>query len=202
MKPKPEDLAKLAQVAAIRENPFAEIILPGGHKISTTTRKQFDAKIIGAIEAAHYSSSLANAAKLSKSAKKIGRLARELKDALEKSDGKQLVQFLPSPVDSCTTALNELAMEASRIAKAKRRAKWNEVTRKRFVTGLLDAAHSCGGQLGLNRRTGGGSLVEAVKLLAPYLPVEIFDKLSPATLRRIKQWWLKNKKNKVKKLLN
>jgi hypothetical protein len=68
------------------------------------------------------------------------------------------------------------------------------------VKNLLDAADRAGGRLRLNRRTEGGSLVEAMKLLEPYLPAEFGRGFSLATLRRIYELWLKNAKNRSKNL--
>ena len=70
--------------------------------------------------------------------------------------------------------------------------------RKVFIEQVLDAAHEAGGEFRLNRRNGGGSLIEAIDLLAPYLPPEFLAKTSDATLRAVRNSWLKNKENKKK----
>jgi hypothetical protein len=195
MRPDRRVLAKLAQLAGIVEAPpFTENL--HGFALLTTNVKRFEAAIIGNIKAAYSASALTNARKL-KNAKKVGRLARELKDALETNKG-QWEQTLRSPLDTLNGALNNLAKKAhtiERLKNSKRPGKAQEVTRKVFIEGLLDAARSAGGEFRLNRRTGRGSLAEAIELLAPYLPAEYSAKNSPATLRRIKQAWLKNREN-------
>lgn len=72
--------------------------------------------------------------------------------------------------------------------------KWLKTIKQRFVYGLLDAAHRAGGDLGLDRRSGRGNLVEAIDQLRPCLPDELRHGLSPSTLRNIKTAWLKNRK--------
>src|SRR5262249_17002648 len=57
--------------------------------------------------------------------------------------------------------------------------------RRNFVEGLLWAAKKAGGRLTLNRRKEGGSLVDAIALLRPYLPKELRAGMSFATLPRI-----------------
>ena len=94
----------------------------------------------------------------------------------------------------------EEAQWIERLNKAKRHGKAAEVARKQFVKTLLDTADRAGGRLRLNRRTEGGSLVEAMELLAPYLPPEFGEKLSLATLRRVYEPWLKNAKNRARNL--
>jgi hypothetical protein len=71
-----------------------------------------------------------------------------------------------------------------------------------FVERLLHAAQSAGGRLTLSRRNESGSLIDAIKLLAPYLPAETATKLSFATVRRIREAWLKKQENRPKILLN
>jgi|SRR6516162_7408656 hypothetical protein len=72
--------------------------------------------------------------------------------------------------------------------------KWEERVRKQFVSGLLNAAALAGGELGVNRRNGRGSLVDAVNLLRPHLPELFQHGLSVSTLRPLKAAWLKNRK--------
>jgi hypothetical protein len=201
MRPDPKVLAKLARLAGIVESPpFTENLY--GFALLTTNVKRFEADIIGNIETAHYCSALTNARKL-KNAKRVGRLARELTKALgaNKDQWEQILRStLDTPtLDTLNAMLNKLAKEAQTIERLKnsKRGKAQEVTRKVFIEGLLDAAHSAGGEFKLNRRTGRGSLTEALEVLAPYLPAEFSAKNSPATLRRVKQAWLKNRENKV-----
>jgi hypothetical protein len=183
-------LAKIAELANIRNLP--------------ANRQIFESRIEAGIEVAHVGAAFVfiGARKL-KTAKKIGRLARELKRTLETSDKEHLAQFLRLPVDSYIAPLNDLVEEAQwieRLNRAKRKGKAAEVARKQFVKNLLDAADRAGGRLRLNTRTEGGSLVVAMKLLEPYLPAEFGRKLSLATLRRIYEPWLKNAKNSSKNL--
>ena len=57
--------------------------------------------------------------------------------------------------------------------------------RRDFIEGLRWAAKEAGGRLTLNRRKEGGTLVDAIALLQPYLPEELRAGMSFATLRRI-----------------
>jgi hypothetical protein len=187
-------------------NDLTVIRLPGGLSFPTSTGKEFNIAIICNIEAVHFVSALTNAAKF-KTDKKIGKLARELIKALKASDEKQLSHFLPhgSTVGAHIAALDDLADAArsiSRLKKAPRLGKAEIVSRHGFVERLLDAAHSAGGRLTLNRRGERGSLIDAIELLAPYLPAETASKLSFATVRRIREAWLKKQENRSKILLN
>jgi hypothetical protein len=199
-------LARLTELAGIHDNGFPLLENVRGVMLPSTNRKRFESLIRGNIEAAQFAAAVTNAAKL-KTDKRIAQLARELTKALEASDKKHLSHFLPhgSTVDAYVTALNDLAKAAhqiGRLKKAPRLGKSTAATRHMFVKILLDATHSAGGRLTINRRSGGGSLVEAVELLASYLPPETSDKLSLATLRRIEEAWRKNEKNRSKILKN
>lgn len=57
--------------------------------------------------------------------------------------------------------------------------------RRDFVEGLRWAAKEAGGRLTLNRRKEGGTLVDAIVSLRPYLPEELRAGMSFATLRRM-----------------
>jgi hypothetical protein len=58
---------------------------------------------------------------------------------------------------------------------------------REFVRLLLVAAAESGGRLALDKNRGTGSLIEAIEMLAPYLPNGVVPKpLSPSTLQRIK----------------
>jgi hypothetical protein len=98
---------------------------------------------------------------------------------------------------SDTEAVSNLVERLYQLERVKRNGqpnKWAKMIRKRFVNGLLDAAHHAGGDLGINCRNGRGSLVEAVELLQPLLPKLFQDGLSPSTLKTIKTGWLKTRK--------
>jgi hypothetical protein len=225
----PEVLAELARLAGIVESPpYAEPLvemvrraglppaetLPkmvrralvsfteslSGVSSTLTNIQHFEAEIGGHIEATHFSSAFNNPQRL-KRARRVDRLARELTNVLQlDKDYWGLIPLLPTDLDTLIVALNRLTESARSPGKsAKRPGKWREARRKFFIEALLDAAHRAGGEFKLNRRTGGGSLVEAIELLAPYVPAEYSAKTSPTTLRRIKQAWLKRRQNKFLK---
>lgn len=191
--PDPKVLAKLAELAGIRDLPFPLIKNMHGVLLTNTNRQEFEHKVAAWVYVSHHSAALTSAAKL-KEGKKIGQLARDLTKALKTSDQKHLAQFLPHgrTVDPYIADLNDLADAArwiGRLKKAPRLGKARITSRNSFVKGLLDAAHDAGGRLTLNQRNGRGSLVEAVGLLSPYLPDEISAKLSVATLKRVRRAW-------------
>jgi hypothetical protein len=67
-----------------------------------------------------------------------------------------------------------------------------------FALRLLKCASLAGGNLSLEKNIPQGTLIEAIKLLRPYLPHGFTDKLSPSTLQRIKtshQKWLRESQN-------
>jgi hypothetical protein len=199
----PKVMSKLVELAEIIESPFPRVENVHGYKLTRTNRQWFESQITGGVSAAHTVAALNNARQI-KTDKRIGRLARELERAVRASDQTQLSYFLPrnSTPDSCIAALNDLAKAAQvigRVKKGPRKGKMAESSRKVFIEELLDAAHGAGGKFRLNRRSGGGSLIEALDLLEPYLPPEFLAKLSVPTLRRIRNSWLKNKENKAKK---
>src|SRR5262249_24302685 len=105
-----------------------------------------------------------------------------------------LLRYLPfsnvRALSNLVNALYELERDKKRGPPKKRAT----TIRKRFVNGLLDAVHDAGGELGLNRRNGRGSLVDAISELQPYLPPLFEDGLSAPTLRQIKATWLKKSK--------
>jgi hypothetical protein len=197
----PKVVAKLVGLAEVTDSPFPRSENIHGHMLVSTNRQWFASQISGGVSTAHTVAALNNARQI-KTDKQIGRLARELACAV-RADQTHLSYFLPrgSTVDSYIAALNGLAKAAhdiGRLKKAKRKGKMAETSRKVFIEQLLDAAHQAGGELRLNRRSGGGSLVETLDLLAPYLPAEFSAKTSVATLRRIQNSWLKKKENKQK----
>jgi hypothetical protein len=97
----------------------------------------------------------------------------EYSDSLLTASKKSLKR--PRQVSNLVDALLQTA-SASRwlegLKKNRRSGKWEERVRKQFVSGLLDAAALAGGDLGVNRRNGRGSLVDAVNLLQPHLPLD------------------------------
>jgi hypothetical protein len=180
----PAVIARVAQLAGIKDSPFPLFQTTStGYVFRTTLRERFEIMIESIVSTAHYLATCNNAA-TPKAAAKIGRSARQLSKDLE-SSGLSL-WFLASDI----AAINHLTKQARDFegyGRIKSRAKAAEVFRKTFVSQLLDAADDAGGHLGINRRTGRGSLVEAIDLLRPYLPAEFQTKLSIATLRRIAQ---------------
>jgi hypothetical protein len=198
----PKVMARLVDLARVTDSllPRSENI--HGYMLTRTNRQWFASQITGGVSTAHTVAAVNNARQI-ETDKQIGRLARELERAVRASDQTHLSYFLPSgsTIDSYIAALNDLAKAAQgigRLKKAPRKGKMAETSRKVFIEQLLDAAHEAGGELGLNRRSGGGSLIEALDLLEPYLPAGFLAKTSVATLRRIQNSWLKKKENKQK----
>jgi hypothetical protein len=219
----PAVLAKVAQIANIKDFPVTGTLLElsglsglkGYHEvlsqeliellgqcgvIRTTSRKQFEKRIRTSIELAQDLAARRNAGKLKTA--KIGRLARQLKEALETSS-PELSHFLELPVDQCIAAVGALAKAAEQIKSLKKPAyrpgEWAGWDRSIFVATLVNAAQAAGGKLGINRRNGRGSLVEAINLLRPYLPAEFQRGLSAGTLRRIKPPAAQKPKKPIKK---
>jgi hypothetical protein len=214
--PDPADLAKLRKVAAIRENPYAALyeqyrLLAAQHgellPAPRTAADQFDLDIKLVIYTAHCAVALSSAKKLT-ARKKIARCAQELANtlqALRRDEKGVLVHFLPharqATFDDFITAIRELADEARLICRvAGRPPGWlMREARHRFVKRLLDATAAAGGNLSLNPRSEGGTLVDAIKLLLPYLPREISKMPSFSTLKRLRNAWVQNRKRKFKK---
>jgi hypothetical protein len=181
--------AKVAgQLAGIKDSPFPLFqTMPDGYVFKTTLRKRFEIAIESIVETAHYVATYNNPA-TPKAAANINRLAHQLSVELESS------HLSPWFLASDIAAINHLAKQARFFGHSKRRGKATEVFRKTFVSQLLDAADDAGGHLGINRRTGRGSLVEVINLLRPYLPAEFQRGLSARTLRRIRSSGPKIKK--------
>jgi hypothetical protein len=127
-----------------------------------------------------------------KGTKRIGQLVCELQQVLD--NNPDVSRHLAGSDLEAVSNLAERLHELERLKRDGRRNKWAELIRKQFVNGLLDAAHHAGGDLGVNRRNGHGSLVNAINLLKPHLPDLFQHGLSPATLRNIKTAWLKTRK--------
>jgi len=109
---------------------------------------------------------------------------------LESSDAVKDISNLSDALLQAASALHWL----ERLKEKRRPGKGEERVRKQFVSGLLDAAALAGGELGVNRRNGRGSLVDAVDLLKPLLPELFQHGLSAYTLRTLKEAWLKIRK--------
>jgi hypothetical protein len=150
-----------------------------------------------------------------KRTKKIGRLVcelqQELNDNPDLSQHLERVQHLEhvskrlecsdskavSNVSNLADALSQTASALcwlERLKENRLRGEWEERARKQFVSGLLDATYLAGGDLGVNRRTERGSLVEVVELLQPHLPELFQHGLKESTLKTIKTAWVKNRK--------
>jgi hypothetical protein len=159
--------------------------------------KKFASDVLKCIRMVHDYGNIFDASKL-KRLKKIAYHADELAQHLKASDENKLFAVVSSNTIQGITGLARGARRASRLAKAPRQGKWPVKIRKAYVEGILDAAAAAGGRLTLNRRNEGGSLVEALSLLNPFLPEEgVLRPLSKAwsfsTLRRIYDPWLRNK---------
>jgi len=222
----PAVLAKLRKIAAIRENPYASlhaqyVLLHNQYALSAaqegelvvpimppiTAADRFDSKIETAVYAAHFSIALGSPKKLA-ARKQIARCAQELANtlqALRRDEKEILLHFLPdrraSTFDDFIAATCELADEARDICSlAGRPSGWlRQRAQRSFVNGLLDAAD---GKLTPNVRSERGTLVDAIKLLLPYLPQEISKMPSFSTLKRLRNTWVQNRKRKPKRALD
>ena len=159
--------------------------------------KTFVSEVLKCIRMVHEYGNILNASKI-KRLKEIDHHAHELAQHLKASDKKKLFAIVSSDTIQGITSLARGARRAKQLAKAPRQGKWPVTLRKAFVEGILDAAAAAGGRLTLNRRKEGGSLVDALILLNPFLPdVGVLRPLSKewsfSTLRRIYDPWLRNK---------
>ncbi len=218
----PAVLAELRKIVAIRENPYAllraqyvsshnqyallaaqegELVVP--MMPPTTAGNRFDSDIEVAVYVAHDTVALGSAKKL-RARKQIARRAQELANtlrALRRDEKDLLIHFLPyrrqATFDDFITVTRELADKARFICSlaGKRSSQLRREAQRVFVNCLLDAAD---GKLTLNARSERGTLVDAIKLLLPYLPQEISKKPpSFSTLKRLrKAWWVQNRKRK------
>jgi hypothetical protein len=216
----PAVLAELRKIAAIRENPYAllhaqyvslhnqraltldDLMVP-----PTTAAEEFDSKIRSAIYVAHFCIALSNSKKLI-ARKEIARCARALASvlqALKRDDKEILLHFLPyrrqATFDDFVTATRELADEARQICSLAGRpsGRSRRETQHSFVNHLLDAVNDAGGKLTLNARSERGTLIEAIKLLLPYLPQEISKMPSFSTLKRLRDAWGSKSEKKSKR---
>jgi hypothetical protein len=215
----PAVLAKLRKIAAIREEPYAALHVEmcrlhnqrallatqQGNFVAPifpppTAAEQFDLNIKSVVYVTHLS---VDPRKLT-ARKEIARCAQDLANvlrALRRDEKKTLLHFLPrrrqASFDDFITATRELAGEARRIcslAGKPPRAALRRITLSSFVSLLLDAASDAGGGLGLNSRSQRGTLVDAIKLLLPFLPKEISEMPSFSTLKRLRKAWVQNRK--------
>jgi hypothetical protein len=182
-----EVLNELTQLAAI----------PAGIGLWQPHEK-FVFDVLKCIRMVHDYGNILDASKL-KRLKEIAYHADELAQHLKASDKKKLFAIVSSDTIRGITGLARGARRAKQLAKAPRQGKWPVTLRKAYVEGILDAAAAAGGRLTLNRRNEGGSLVDALILLNPYLPnVGVLRPLSKewsfSTLRRIYDpWSVRNK---------
>ena len=145
----------------------------------------------------HDYGNILDASKL-KRLKEIAHHADELAKHLKASPKKKLFAVVSSDTIKGIAGLARGARRAKQLAKAPRQGKWPVTLRKAYVEGILDAAAAAGGRLTLNRRNEGGSLLEALSLLNPFLPEEgvlrpLSKEWSFSTLRRIYDPWLRNR---------
>jgi hypothetical protein len=213
-----EVLTQLAELAAIP---------PGGTNLNTTVsnaglvgswgahiaQKKFVFDVMNTLRMVHDYGNILDASTLTKH-KQIAHHAHELVKLLKRSSEKKLFAIVSRDTIMAIAGLARGAERAGRLAKSKRQGKWPIIVRKRYVEGLLDAAANAGGRLTLDSAKQGGSLVDALRLLKPYLPQEgllarLSEDKSFSTLRRIYDpWckrnkaWLKNKKNSSRKAEN
>ena len=159
--------------------------------------EQFVFNVLKCIRMVHDYGNILDASKL-KRLKEIAYHADELAQHLKASSKKKLFAVVSSDTIRGITGLARGARRAKLLAKAPRQGKWPVKIHKAYVEGILDAAAAAGGRLTLNRRNESGSLVDALRLLDPYLPKEgvllpLSKEWSFSTLRRIYDPWLRNK---------
>jgi len=187
-----EVLNELAKLAAIPPG----IGLWGPHKL-------FVSDVLKCIRAVHDYGNILDASKI-KRLKEIAHHADELAQHLKATDKKKLFAIVSSDTIQGITGLARGARRAKLLVKIPQRGKWPVTLRKAYIEGILDAAAAAGGHLTLNRRKEGGSLVDALILLNPYLPnVGVLRPLSKewsfSTLRRIYDPWCARNKTVVQK---
>ena len=178
-------IPRVAELAGIKNSTL--VVSQDGRTL--TIQEKFEEDMIDVIKTAHWRAD-DDPSRLKK-AKKTRKLAGQLEEALQDGD---LLRYL---VFSDVRAVSNLVKALYKLERDKKRGrpkKWAATIRKRFVNGLFDAVHDAGGELGLNRRNGRGSLVDAIEKLRPYLPNEFRRGLGEETLVKLKQVWVKNRK--------
>ena len=165
--------------------------------------KTFVSEVLKCIRMVHEYGNILNASKI-KRLKEIAHHADELAQHLKASDKKKLFAIVSSDTIQGITGLARGARRAKLLVKIPQRGKWPVTLRKAYIEGILDAAAAAGGHLTLNRRNEGGSLVDALILLNPYLPnVGVLRPLSKewsfSTLRRIYDPWRARNKTVAQK---
>ena len=151
-------ITRVAELAGIKDSTL--VVSQDGQTFTVQEKTELD--MIDVIKTAHWRAD-DDPSRLKK-AKKTRKLAGQLEDTLHQ-DG--LWRYLPfsdvRAVSNLVSALYKLELDK----KPGRPKKWAETIRKRFVNSLLDAAHDAGGELGLNRRNGRGSLVDQRAAASP-----------------------------------
>jgi hypothetical protein len=165
--------------------------------------KTFVSDVLKCIRMVHDYGNIFDASKI-KRLKEIAHHADELAQHLKATDKKKLFAIVSSDTIQGITGLARGARRAKLLVKIPQRGKWPVTLRKAYIEGILDAAAAAGGHLTLNRRKEGGSLVDALILLNPYLPnVGVLRPLSKewsfSTLRRIYDPWCARNKTVVQK---
>jgi len=155
--------------------------------------KTFVSDVLKCIRMVHDYGNIFDASKI-KRLKEIAHHADELAQHLKATDKKKLFAIVSSDTIQGITGLARGARRAKLLVKIPQRGKWPVTLRKAYIEGILDAAAAAGGHLTLNRRKEGGSLVDALILLNPFLPdVGVLRPLSKewsfSTLRRIYDPW-------------
>jgi hypothetical protein len=183
-------------------NELAELAIPPGIGL-WRPHKMFVSDVLKCIRMVHDYGNILDASKL-KRLKEIAHHADQLAKHLKASPEKKLFAVVSSDTIRGITGLARGARRAKQLAKAPRQGKWPVTLRKAYVEGILDAAAAAGGRLTLNRRKEGGSLVEALSLLDPYLPKEgvllpLSKQWSFSTLRRIYDPWRARNKTVAQK---
>jgi hypothetical protein len=165
--------------------------------------KKFAFDVVNSVRFVHTFGHILNASKI-KRYKEIAHHAEELVRHLKATDERRLFALASTDTVQAIARLGRGARRAGQLAKAPRQGKWLIKIRNEYVEGLLEAAAMAGGSLTLNRRQEGGSLIDALRLLNPYLPQEgVLERLSEewsvSTLRRIYDPWSARKNSVAQK---
>lgn len=200
-----EVLREVAKLAGIHEvGGLGDLGLP-------ERREKFYSEVITGLLWFQYTAAIKDALETT-AHKKIAFHAGELIKYLKASNEKDLsYHLLLHDADADYVKLLDcLARAAESVGEVKvtRPHRWMITNWRVFVERLLDAAASAGGRFTINRTKEGGTLVDALQLLRPYLPKGSMG-MALITLRRIydpwrekapqKYPWLKNSKNGARK---